>query len=540
MPAVLRARRRFRPREPRARKAVKDGDEWHVTGQKVWTSTAQLSNVGMLIARTDPDLPKHKGITYFKFDMTQPGVEIRPLREMTGRAMFNEVFIDNAIVHDDDMIGGLNNGWAATNTTLMAERAGLGTGGIGRGRQRVPRTDRGPAQRPRRRPRRPGPHRRHRRRRRSRPRNELMKLAQGARPQHRAPDPPEAREALHDAADRPVLGAARQVAEPAHRRRAEHREADDERPAAPAARGRQRDHRRERAWSWAPTRPAAGSVQELTLFSPGPSIYGGTDQVQRNIIGERVLGLPKEPGPAEGHAVPRPAGEHAKPTPRPRPVLDQLLATPGVQERCVLGLDVRVPARCTAGSKPGTAEIAAGGRGRGERVDLRGRAARRHALAHPVAPLRPRAVGRAASRSSSTSTSSCRCTASADCAATTTAGSPALLGGSNRELAAELAAQLRDALPGYRWIDDLERIPSHLRGVHPRQPGEPGAAAAACSSSSRRACARRPPTAPHSSARSPRSRRLSRVVSPRVSDARWLDVVVAAEDARGRGRRPPR
>ena len=112
-------------------KAVKDGDEWHVTGQKVWTSTAQISNVGMLIARTDPDLPKHKGITYFRFDMTQPGVEIRPLREMTGRAMFNEVFLDNAIVHDDDMIGGLNNGWAATNTTLMSERAGLGTGGSG-------------------------------------------------------------------------------------------------------------------------------------------------------------------------------------------------------------------------------------------------------------------------------------------------------------------------------------------------------------------------------------------------------------------------
>jgi alkylation response protein AidB-like acyl-CoA dehydrogenase len=112
-------------------KAVKDGEEWIVTGQKVWTSTAQLCNVGMLIARTDPDLPKHKGITYFRFDMRQPGVEIRPLREMTGRAMFNEVFIDNARVHDDDIIGGLNNGWAAANTTLMSERAGLGTGGSG-------------------------------------------------------------------------------------------------------------------------------------------------------------------------------------------------------------------------------------------------------------------------------------------------------------------------------------------------------------------------------------------------------------------------
>ncbi len=112
-------------------KAVKDGDEWRITGQKVWTSTAQLSNKGMLIARTDPDLPKHKGITYFAFDMTQPGVEIRPLREMTGRALFNEVFIDDARVRDEDIIGGLNNGWAATNTTLMAERAGLGTGGSG-------------------------------------------------------------------------------------------------------------------------------------------------------------------------------------------------------------------------------------------------------------------------------------------------------------------------------------------------------------------------------------------------------------------------
>ncbi|MFM7224405.1 MAG: acyl-CoA dehydrogenase family protein, partial [Actinomycetota bacterium] len=112
-------------------KAVKDGDEWIITGQKVWTSTAQLTNLGMLLARTDPDLPKHRGITYFRFDMTQPCVEIRPLKEMTGRALFNEVFIDGARVHDDDIIGGLHNGWAAANTTLMAERAGLGTGGSG-------------------------------------------------------------------------------------------------------------------------------------------------------------------------------------------------------------------------------------------------------------------------------------------------------------------------------------------------------------------------------------------------------------------------
>ena len=112
-------------------KAERDGDEWVITGQKVWTSTAQLCNLGMLIARTDPDAPKHAGITYFAFEMDQPGVEIRPLREMTGRAMFNEVFIDGARVPDGNMIGGLNNGWAVTNTTLAAERAGLGSGGSG-------------------------------------------------------------------------------------------------------------------------------------------------------------------------------------------------------------------------------------------------------------------------------------------------------------------------------------------------------------------------------------------------------------------------
>ena len=110
-------------------RAVKDGDEWIVNGQKVWTSGGQYADLGMLLARTDPDVPKHQGISYFAFEMLQDGVDVRPLKEMTGHALFNEVFITDARVADSALIGGLNNGWAAANTTLMNERAGLGSGG---------------------------------------------------------------------------------------------------------------------------------------------------------------------------------------------------------------------------------------------------------------------------------------------------------------------------------------------------------------------------------------------------------------------------
>jgi alkylation response protein AidB-like acyl-CoA dehydrogenase len=276
-------------------KAVRDGDEWTITGQKVWTSTAQLCNLGMLIARTAPDLPKHKGITYFKFNMQQPGVEIRPLREMTGRALFNEVFIDNARVHNDDIIGGLNNGWAAANTTLMAERTGLGTGGSGGagnafpgpiagqlgnragehvGQVRTGGTGGGGASAAQR----------------------LVKLAQELGRNKDA----SVRQKLVRLYTLQQLGkfSALRAKSPSQRTGGE---ANIAKLMMSDLLRLQREVGNEiigaNGMVLGQDTPGGGLVQEVTLFSPGPSIYGGTDQVQRNIIGERVLGLPKEPGP---------------------------------------------------------------------------------------------------------------------------------------------------------------------------------------------------------------------------------------------------
>ena len=107
-------------------KAVKDDGGWRITGQKVWTSFAQYSKWCMLVARTDPDVPKHKGLTYFLLDMEQDGIDVRPLRQITGEAEFNELFFEGAWIPDENVVGGVGNGWNVAITTLMNERAGLG------------------------------------------------------------------------------------------------------------------------------------------------------------------------------------------------------------------------------------------------------------------------------------------------------------------------------------------------------------------------------------------------------------------------------
>ncbi|MGI9095359.1 MAG: acyl-CoA dehydrogenase family protein [Thermoleophilaceae bacterium] len=107
-------------------RAVKSEGGWSVTGQKVWTTLAHVSKWCMLVARTDQDAPKHKGLTYFLMDMEQDGVQVRPLHQITGEAEFSELFIEDAYIADENVLGGVGNGWSVAITTLMHERAGLG------------------------------------------------------------------------------------------------------------------------------------------------------------------------------------------------------------------------------------------------------------------------------------------------------------------------------------------------------------------------------------------------------------------------------
>ena len=246
-------------------RAERDGEEWILNGQKVWTSGAQYSDIGEIIARTDADLPKHKGLTGFVVDMRAPGVEIRPLRQMTGGASFNEVFFTDVRVPDSHRLGDVNNGWNVALTTLMNERAAIGAGGGGLGGGLLHPGDRdGPGVRADERPDRAPAARRPRR----------------AQPGH----------AVHEPA-----GDGPHPRRPAPRPRAEHRQAGQHAADRPPGRGSSpacsgpkitADTGEWGTYAWS----------QMVLGSPGGRIAGGSDEVMRNIVGERVLGLPKDPG----------------------------------------------------------------------------------------------------------------------------------------------------------------------------------------------------------------------------------------------------
>jgi alkylation response protein AidB-like acyl-CoA dehydrogenase len=249
-------------------KAVRDGDEWVVTGQKVWTSGAHLSAIGEIICRTNPDAPKHKGLTGFVVDMHAPGVEVRPLRQMTGGASFNEVFFTEVRIPDSHRLGDVNEGWTVALTTLMNERAAIGggmaSGGGNMGTQR------------------------------------LIELV---RHQGKANDPL-VRQQLADiiingrVASFTNLRAMAKIAQgqlpgpemsigkltlTANMRRISDLVASVLGPRLVADNGEWGTF----AWS------------KFVLGLPGMRIAGGTDEILHNIIGERVLGLPKEPAPAK-------------------------------------------------------------------------------------------------------------------------------------------------------------------------------------------------------------------------------------------------
>ena len=114
-----------------ATRAIEDGDSWIVNGQKVWNTMAHLGDWGMLVTRTDPDMPKHRGMTYFAVDMKSPGVDVQPLRQITGEAEFNEVFLTDVQIPDSNRIGDVGDGWRVSLTTLMNERNAIGAGSGG-------------------------------------------------------------------------------------------------------------------------------------------------------------------------------------------------------------------------------------------------------------------------------------------------------------------------------------------------------------------------------------------------------------------------
>jgi alkylation response protein AidB-like acyl-CoA dehydrogenase len=243
-------------------RAVRDGDEWVVNGQKVWNSYAHQADWGALIARTDPDAPKHRGITFFLVDMRTPGIEVRPLRQITGVAHFNEVFLNDVRIPADAVVGEVNDGWRVAQTMLISERTLIG-GGHGqytfadileladrRGRRLDPLARQDLA--------------------RAYTRMEILRYlglrVQSAISQGRMPGPESSVMKLFISRHHSMQG--------------------DLVMALDGANGT----------LWGKDGGDDSFWQNVFLNQWASKIGGGTDQIQGNIIGERVLGLPREPG----------------------------------------------------------------------------------------------------------------------------------------------------------------------------------------------------------------------------------------------------
>jgi len=275
-------------------RAERDGDEWIVTGQKVWTTSAHHADFGMLLARTDWDVPKHRGLTYFALPMHQPGIEVRPLRQMNDHASFNEVFLDGARVPADHVIGDVGGGWAVALTTLAHERrygALVGERGIAAGPGRASAEYRAEAD--------------------AHERTYRWYPQRAGRPDLLAP--------LAAASGRDAEALVRQevsavdamartsgwTAERARVARALGRP-----PGAEGSLGKLAMSRVAKAAAIVhghlagaagmlarPDAPGDGVVAEVLVSTPAQSIAGGTDEIQKTIVAERMLGLPREPQP---------------------------------------------------------------------------------------------------------------------------------------------------------------------------------------------------------------------------------------------------
>jgi alkylation response protein AidB-like acyl-CoA dehydrogenase len=253
-----------------ATRAERDGDGWVVNGQKVWTSMAHEARWGLLVARTDPDVPKHRGMTYFVCDMTAPGVEVRPLRQLTGEAEFNEVFLTDVRIPDSDRLGEVGAGWRVATTTLMNERMAIGGGSMPRERTMIG----------------------------------VLSQTWRDRPELRTPG-------LHDALLK--LWVEAEAARLTGRRLRQQLAVGEPGPEASAVKlafarlnqeisGLELELLGEEGLhydDWTMRRPksvdlAGRSPGYRYLRSKGNSIEGGTSEILRNIIAERVLGLPGE------------------------------------------------------------------------------------------------------------------------------------------------------------------------------------------------------------------------------------------------------